>query len=758
VAQLAPGHIDTGTSATHTLSFDISVRAQVPSGDILADFPNTLTVVRLYTEAVTALHGRSDLGAGIDTADTIRLALEYGPGPTIVILETLGSIPNSGEPPLFADVTVSRTDAGLRLGVTIDGNDHLRYEWWQDSSTTATITVGGNTVEAWTKSEPPVSLGGGGRLMWYTLIDAAATATYYRARFKDFTFGAGSLPFGPYEFFEEGTIRNFGAPWAYTVDARVIDADGTTVAGVDLLHQGSPQTSGTWTLSAQQDNEHTGPLPPDGIALVTHRVEPASLEDPWLSAQTVRPYPTDLECRFAGNAPKSPGDASPTDYSVGTLTIAPSVSILQSSEAWVIDSGSGSVGGTSTVPVFTITSGPATVRRPLKESWTDWNDSGSPDFEPTDNWTTTDSDFYASGAGDDRWGVGLYALMDLDLTVPAGPNTQVAVAITYAVAQAEDTIEVTYSTDVAGNPITFPAGGRSTQRIDLMFPVEIDSRPLYGERIAEVRIIGLLAGVTTVHELAVVADEQAYITLSGRRDVLADDTIAYSGIVIAQDGQAPSLLWGTDTPLIPAADRDLDGRTDQHGDHQNGVFTLDGVTTAFLGEAPGMAQATLSDTFTELSRMEGLTSVYSSAALDAALSDAFGEIGIDGAGAASPVVRASTWFKPIRPADRMTAGAAYTVLARVVVTDVLVPAGRTSGQVVVFQRNYLGMLLEGLATDAAYNRHGAAVTVTARGYTGGAPAPGDTVLGSDTTDASGFALVPIRTGTLSGSQFSAYLS
>lgn len=749
MAALPAGWLQSDVSGiTHTLTMDLSVRAQVPSGDILPDFPNVQTVVRLYTEALTALHGRSDLGPGVDTADDIRLVLEYGPGPTVVVLETLTGIANTGEPPLFADVTVTRTDAGLRLGVTIDGNDYLRYEWWQDSGTTTTVDVAGNTVDVWTRSEPPLSLGGGGRLMWYTIVDfSPAAATYTIASFKDFTANGSSLPIGPYPFFTGTTIRYFGAPWAYTVDARVIDADGTILAGVDLTHQATARTSGTWTISAQQDDEHTGPLPPAGIVNLTHRVDPAALADPWLTMQDVTPYDADLPLLFQGNAPKSPGNASATDYSVGTLTIAASLSLLLSSTAWVVDSGSASVGGTPTVPIFTVTVDPATVRRPFASSWEDWNDSGSPDFEPDDNWTTTLHDFYASGAGDDRWGAGLYSYLDVDMTVPAGDDTLLAVEIEWAIAQAEDTISVTYSA------YTFPAGGRSTQRVDLMFPTELLSRPFYGERINSVRLIGLKAGVTTVHSLTLVADEDAYITLSGRRDVLADETVAYSGVVISQDGQAPSLLWSTDTPLIPASDRDGDAFTDQHGDHQNGVFTIDGVTRTFIGEAPGMAQALIEDTFTELSRMEGLTSVYSATALDAALSDGFGnEIGIDLSNNPAPVTRASTWFTPVRPADRAAPGVAYTVRAWVVVTDVLVPAGRTSGQVIVFQKNFLGMLLEALAVDSDYFRHGAGEPVTATAYTGGAPATGDLVLGSETTDASGFALIGVRTGTVDGLQ------
>jgi hypothetical protein len=498
------------------------------------------------------------------------------------------------------------------------------------------------------------------------------------------------------------------------------------------------------------------------VSLGGHSVPTAVLADPWLSAEDVRPYDEDLNFRVEGMAPLSPSSATPTDYSAGSIDIDASVSVLQSANSWAITLGTGTVGGTATVPVFTITSAPASVERDLLSYWRNWNNAANPDgrYEPTDLYVTTKTAYFSDSPTPDVFGWSVYAALDLDLTVPAGDDTQLAVAITWAYPITAgspgtiDTIEVTYS-DAS---LLFPAGARNTRRVDLMFPVELQSRPFYGERVDRIRLIGLKSGVTTVHALNLVTDEDAYITLSGRSELLSDSTTRHTGIVLAQDGSAPSLLWGQDQAIVPTSDSDLDGFTDARGDHQNGRFVENGVTGVLLGKAPGMRAALIADTFAELHRMEGITATYSDTALVAALGGSGTELGFDAFGNPSPVPRVSTWFLPTLPHARITAGTPYDVRAQFVVSGIVIPCGLTAAQMRIFQRNHLGQVLEGLATDADFNRHGAGVTVNARAYTGGAPGSGDTLLGTGTTDASGYIAIGVRTGTVGGLNINSYFS
>lgn len=780
---LDPGWAQTSISgAAVSLSFTLELKAQTTVGGARVDrlffFTRDASLATDFT--------RSDLWTGTGNAanswSTVEVVMQNGVTGTETVI-TSGSGAALGEPGWLPTITIEKEWTGLRLGVTIR-EGVLVYAWFTDSGSSLVTRVAGTDIFTETFGTPAqtsdgwispffgatqVYRGQGPMLSFEAApfnntIDPSITgqSTYEHVRFGSFTANGDALS-PPYAVVYKATAvtsedplrlmaHSVGAPFEYTLDADCDETSGASVAA-DFTHADAGPGVCPTTLTAQVDFFDGSGF--DSFA-EGHIVPAAVLADSWLSAQTVRPYDADLAFRCEGMAPRTPDSASRTDYSTGSITIASPVNVLNSSTAWATDLGTVAIGGTPTVPIFTTTATPAIVSRNLAESWRDWNTVGHPDEIPGEGYLATKHDAYPSGAADDSWGVSAYSYADFDLTVPAGSDSELAIEITYAVLRGVstiDTIVVNYS------PVIFPAGGRSTQRVDLMFPVELASRPLYAERVDKIRLVGLQMGVTTLHSISLVGVEDSYLTASGRRSVLRDGTVAYSGLVLTQDGAAPSLLWGRDTAVSPlAGDLDLDGWTDFRGDHQNGAFLVNAVTQEHPGKAPGMLAGTLEATLLELHRMEGVTASYSAAAITAAFTDGdLNVLGTDAVGNPATVTRGADWFLPTLPADRIASGVPYDVRAQVVVSGVVVPAGVDPGDLILFQRNHLGMTLEGLATDADYMRHGAGVTVTARGYTGGAPAAGDQVLGAELTDASGFAPVPIRTGTLSGSQFSAYL-
>lgn len=802
---LPSGYADTGITATLTMTCDISLRAQVFR--VLQPWARFDGVGLWFTTQASS--GASDLGcvglssgtglAGFSYSSVDLVLIDsptiFGPPTYTVLASAAGACTDPG---WIGPIALEKSIGPLRLGVTIQ-NDVMRYVWFTDSNTVQLHKVASVTKRTVTFSDPPAlstfswSVGpqvvsasgtvtGQGALTQISRVTASqinpgdnGVSTYSHVRFSNFAAnnGSGSAAVSLGEATEYNAMVTptsqyelvggplWGVPFEYRGDIDCDDTSGSAVAA-GATWEGARVCPSNFVVTKPLVVPSASTVPTNyTVSLGGHSVAQAALTEAWMGTQDVHPYAEDAAFRFEGQAPRTPSNASPTDYSAGSIDIDPSISVLQSANAWAITLGTGAVGGTSTVPVFTITVAPASVERDLSVAWRRWNNAADGDFESDDAYRATKHDFFASGSGDDRWGASLYSFIDADITVPAGDDSQLAFAITWAYPTTAgtpgnvDTIEVTYS-DAS---LLWPAGARNTRRIDLMFPVELQSRPFYGERIDKIRIIGLKAGVTTVHALNLVTDEDAYITLSGRSELLTDATTRHTGIVIAQDGAAPSLLFGGDQNIVPTSDADLDGFTDARGDHQNGRFVENGVTNVLLGRAPGMRSSTMSDSLAELNRIEGITASYSDTAIDAALTDADGnELGLDTLGNPSPVPRVSTWFKPTLPHDRIAAGTPYDVRAQFVVSGIVIPCGLAASQMRVFQRNHLGQVLEGLATDADYNRHGAGVTVEARGYTGGAPGSGDTVLGSEDTDASGFVSIPVRTGRISGSDYSAYLA
>jgi hypothetical protein len=741
---LAPDTLDTLVTLTATFSFDIEFRAQFvgspPTRNGL-DFNGSALDAILRTRSGGGDFGRVDLGFDIDSAATVDVVLTSPPGDatTDTVLAT-GAGVAVGTPGFLAPITCSYSIGPLRLGV--------RYEWWSDAATVTTYIIGGITVV--TFGAAPANLGCHPGSLSYGLLSldsALTTSAFSMFRVSNLRYNAVAVSGGPFEFgylSGAGAFRHLGATRRWSVNLGTIDADGTSIAA-NATHNG-----GTRSMGATAYTEEI-----QGAGVIDNAAKfagAAVLTDPWLSAQAVTPYTPDRTFFLEGNNPVDP-NASKTSWSVGTITIASPVSVLQSATAWTVMNGTVTVGGTSTVPTFLVTVGPARVERLFYSDWRDWNNPVSGLYQPTDLYTATKRTAYATSATNDVWGWGLYAYLDVDMTCPAvgGPHVlafEVDWAVVSDLGATIDTITTTYS------PVTFTDGARSTQRIDLLFPVEYRDIPYYGERVDAVRIVGLqvAGGAYTLHSISLVADQQAYAKIGGQLFYATDGVPIYGGVVLAQDASMPSSLWGLDYPLT--GDRNGDGYPDHRGDDQNGRFLVNEVGYSFLGHAQAMEKNTLLTAFAELSLMEGVTATYSATAIDAAFTDTFGAV-LD----APSAFRPATWFVPTLPHARITKNVAYTVLAQLVVTDIALPNGLSStSDLIVYERARLGMAIEALALSTSDTRAAPGGTVNARASFSGSPAPGDLLLATAVTDASGFVTLPIRTGLIGGVEFWAYLT
>jgi hypothetical protein len=768
---LPSGWLDTGITATFVFDYDAQFRAQVPSGQ-LAFLPPS---VQVQTVASGAPLGNSGLGAGIESYATVDVQMIYTPGglPTTVLLAS-GAGTASGSPALLGAVHVTRTIGPLRLGVGIDVDNVQRLEWFQDPGTTISTAISGPlsapvTVESYAAGGP-ISIG------WlpfrsYGLSDSPAigagvVSTYTAVSFATAQVGGMTIDAGPYGANAQGTAaggvpqvifqRWFGPPTKHDVNLVTIDETGTGIATDALYRAASYSTPATPSFNVA----NFGPGSPSSVAPLCGA---AVLTNPWLAAQTVQPLLAEQTFVHEGNDPLNPGAAF-TSWNVGTLTISSPVNVLRSSNAWAVDVGSATVGGTATVPTFNVTSAPVIVRRELASSWRHWNDPLHADYQSGDNYHATRHDAYASGASDDAWGAGLYAYLDVDLTVPAACD--LAVELTWAILSDEAIAAIAPGSDETRaldgaatiltevrthSPVHFP-NGRTTQRVDLCFPVEI-GRPFHGERLDRFRLIGLQLGNHTLHSLNLVTSQNAYVQINDVTLDLSTAGAVMGGLTIAQDGQMAHAHWGRDWRSTGDLDGDLN--PDLRKDHQNGLFGYAATVVGTLvgnsyGGAIGQrrAIATMADLFTEANRMEGLAAVYSDTVIAAAFTDAQGNTWTQ---------RPYRYFLPNQPGQRIAAGSALNVAARLVVADVALPAGLSAGQLVCHQRNRLGGVVEALAVDASAQRAAAGATVTVRASTGAAPAAGDVSVGSGTTDASGYAAIPVRTGTLGGVLFRHYL-
>lgn len=761
-------------TATMTLEATLELRAQVGPTALKPDAQIDDVGLQFYTQSAGSDHGRTDLWNGttieIDSAPTVRTILFDTTTSTETILNT-GSGASSGEPGWLPSVAVKKEFGPLRLGVQIDASGALKYAWFADASTTLKYYVDGVVRRTLTFTDPPTrtsysyhpagALGtttvtGMGaqlafeRAIWTNSGDGTTEESVYtHVRWSAFTAQGSALTTNTsleYKarratkpLFNAGT--RFGWSWKYTLDVDCDDAGGTAVAA-DVTYNGTTYTCPA-TPAITQEWWDTGAY---AASSEGNLLTPPTFTAAWLAAQTVQPYTADRDFAWEGNLPRSPGNAAQTEWNAGSITIAASLSVLQSSNAWVPSSGSLTVGGTPTAPTFSAAASGTSATKSFSEQWRNWNSSGDPLFQSGDGYKATKRNFYGvGGATPDVWGWSLYAYLDVNLTTPA--LTTLTFEVTYAVINQAGTI----NTIVRTYSKSFP-NGASTQRLDLLFPAEA-GRPFYPERVDSVKISGFTngAGTYTLTSMSLVAVEQAYLTLGGRSHTLRDGAVVYGGARIAQDGSFVSAQWGKDTLItVPSSgDLDGDGWTDYRGDHQNGTFLVNGVTLDRYGHAPGMDQTTVQAAVEELNQIEGVTATYSATAMDAAFTD--------GTNTITPT-RSQTWLKLLRPHARLTAGVAYTVLALLRPSGMILAPGLTSATMRVFSRNHLGVMIECLCTDGSFNRVGSGQTIRARAYTGAVSSPSDTLLATATTDASGYAYLPVRNGTLGGSEFNVYLT
>lgn len=723
MAVLPDGYLQTGVTISHVLEFDLQMRAQFSIGgppayvnfDGLASFG-----IFIYTRDASGPLSNPDLGSNWDSANTVEIVLDDNGA--ITVLAT-GSGTSSGDPGYIAtEIRCKRTCTNVRLGVLYDGGE-LEYAWFTDSASGYTWEIGGNTVRTFSGSEPPQNHTSGGELLSFSSQGVTLNNPIFpMARMKDFLSNGDAMTgVGPIE--DPGTYF-VGLNWNWTAEIRTVDENGSDAYAADVLYGGVVSTTpASPTRFFVQD---IGDVV--GAPRQFHQVEEAVLTDPWLSAQQVRPYDADLACTIEGQVPLTPSAAF-TTYNVGTITLDATADVLLSATAWTTV---GSVTVSANVPPLDIVASAlgASVRRALAESWRDWNDSGSGDFEIEDQYTSTKHDFYASGASDDVWGWARWAYLDVTFSaVPAGAHN-LTFTIEWAIIR-EDlsvlTCERTY---------TVPVNGAATKRIDLLFPNEGDN-PHFNERVDAIRISGFLVGTYTVTQVRLVADEDAYVKLGARKE---GDR---GGLVLAQDGQFCLGHWNQDVPL--GGDDNGDGLTDYAKDDQNGVFDVraaetDPQTEEHLGGAAGMLADTLEGWFTEPNALEGASAAYSSGALVAALTDGFGVA----------ILSASTfpayWMLPNLPHERVAPGGTLTVYARLIVTEITLPAGLAAGAMVVHLRNRLGCALEAQGVTATRARGASGQTVTARASLSGGRSSTDTALDTGTSDASGYVTLSIRTG------------
>ena len=422
------------------------------------------------------------LGTGITSYNNLELALYVGTTRTLLATGT-----GSCTPGFFPSVTVKKTIANLRLGVALAVNQ-LGYAWYSDSLTTITLEVEGNLVVTFNLDEPPLSQGAGVIMTMGAAVFNAPTVSL--ARFSAFAFNTVLLAHGAFEV-SNSDQKFFGPTWRWTVDLAAIGPDGLAVTGVDATYNGARTVPSAFTQTEDQFAEDGANLP------FVRAVGNAVLANPWLDAQTIRPPASEWNFIFEGNAPKNPTLAAPTTFNVGTVRINSPVSVLLSANVWVASSGdivvSGGGGSTWTVNVVG-----SNVTRTLAESWRDWNTPAHPDFQAGDLYTTTKHDYFASGATDDAWGWGLYAYLDVNLTVPS--SSTLVIRITWAVIRADNSI-VTVEREYTK---TWAVSG--TQRIDLLF-ADMGDRPLYGERVDSIRVSGFNTGIYTLTSMKLVADQ-----------------------------------------------------------------------------------------------------------------------------------------------------------------------------------------------------------------------------------------------------------
>lgn len=623
------------------------------------------------------------------------------------------------QPFLTCPVTYSYTN--LALGATVDRNTTTgvvrhRFRLFVTSSSVGTYSVGGrsSTITGIVGSQVTPSLG----VSRYRAGYLGAIADFPDGiQITDIEWGGDLDPTGDLLYPIQGGALPLGHQFVATT---LLYPPLRYTADVDVRDAGGAQPAHTVRVGGALPADYTDVANPSSTALTKWRWTSsgvaAALQGSWDEAG-VSPFAADLIVPLRKIPPLRPGDA-PESWQPSTYQITSPLSVLRSSNNC---SGTGSVALSGTGNLIWTVTGAATVTRQLLEKWRAWNTFADPDYHADDGYTTTKADYYGAD-GQDRWGWGLFAYLDVDLTAPA--NGSLTLSVTWAAAGASlNQVTKTY---------TVPAiTGRHTYRVDLLFPNE--GGPFYGERVDTISVSGFVNGVYQLHDLSLVADEDAYVKVHARG--------TYSGLVIAQDGQFSIGQWGTN-PLIGAGPA-------RQKDDESGLFSSGAGTDTSWGGAVRM-DGTLQAVMTEWNRMEGITTTYSGSAVAADLTDGTNVAGTENELSAVPIAYSARWYDTMM-AGRAPANAAQDLDASVYADGGADLCAAPAGTFVLPFRHTLGMMLEAQVRASGGGREAPGTVVTARIVGVG------TALGTGTTDASGYVEVPIPTGTVSGSDFTAVL-
>lgn len=721
MAVLPNGWIETGETLSHSGALTIQLAAHNQGGEPL--------LVGGLTDGVWI--GTESSGAAIDCGDwdsAASVSLYTRMTSEALAARTTEATVAGGCPQPYLAVGVTRVVTGLRLVANVDvdtssGETRHRWRLWADELTVDTLTVGSKAVTIAHTGEFVTALGilvshfslgvigfdPGDLANGVVLHSAAWNGEADPVLFDNQILRAHQFPAGGELVWSYSTLP----PLHYTVDVDVRDAGGVAPAGQVAAGQALVANPGTqvvtqWRWAA-------------GDTAVA-----AALSGDWSSGGVSVPAGDEV-VPLRQVMPKAPGDApqswTPTGYQIASpLTVLRSVNTFSGAGAVAV-SGTGNL-------VWTVSGAGASVTRQLFSLWREWNTAADPDFHGDDDYTTTKADYYGAD-GQDRWGWGLYAYLDVDLTAPgAGDLTLTVTWVEAGVSPV--TAEKTYTI-----PVT--AAGRSAYRVDLLFPNE--GGPFYGERVDFVAFEGFVTGVYELHDLELVAVRDAYVKLHARG--------SYSGLVVAQDGSFAVGHWGQN-PLIG-------GGPERQKDDESGLFSFDGDPEDTSAGGAVRMDGTLEEVATEWNRMEGITTTYSGAAVAAALTDGTNVIGTEDELTPVPLVYSARWYHT-QMGLRAPANVAQSLAASLYLDGGADLCAAPAGTFVLPFRHVLGMVLEAQAVDSVTGlRAGAGAPAYARRSLVGTPGPGDPLLGTAVTDAGGFVSVAVRDGKVSGSDFYAAL-
>lgn len=653
-------------------------------------------------------------GAAIACGDwksrgTVNLyAYSFGLGENYASRVTIGTTAGACPQP-YIGIAVSWSVTGLRLiaGLTTPGGGrYLTYRLWSDSGTSWTLTVGGRTITT-------AGAAGGTSLTSPTIS------------FTDYVVNSMGAPvIGTATPLSDG-IKIENIVWNSEADPTTRDDlayEGTTsTPGVVVAHTFTTKPPLKYDVDVRVEDAG-GAAPAHTVLVANPAGQGVSVTNPNTgSANVWRPTgvnpgyvngvlsgswtdsgidPVELDVPIRQIVPKRPS-GGPEYWTPATLSIASPVDVLLSANNWS-KTGSIALSGTGH-STWTVT-GAGTVSRALAGV-----------YAAADTYTTT-----KHTAGDDVFGWGLYSYLELNLT--SSVSATLTLTITW------NTNPATGATTTRAYTFTVTAT-TATYRIDLLFP-DAATEPDYFERVTNLSLAGFANGVYTLNSCQLVAVESAYVKHA--------QTFGWTGLAISQDGSFPSYWWGPN-PVLAGAVLEKDDECAQFGganQQLGGSVRMDG---------------TIQDAMTELARMEGVTTTYSGATIAADLTDGteiFGNL-------TGPANYDADWIHTQLSA-RVAPGATLNLDASIRFDGAdLCPAA--AGDILLPFRVTLGMMLEALCITAGGARAGAGFGMVARRSPTGTPDPSDPVIGSGTTDASGFVSVPIPVGQASGADFYAYL-